>query len=90
MLWSAEGFPQIANGSASYTPPQLEELRSATAGFPDAASVDYLRTRGFRSVVVHRAALPGTPWDGAADRAVDGLGITRQDAGDVVVFDLAG
>ena len=90
MLWSTDGYPRIGNGSASYTPPELEELRAATPGFPDAASVDYLRARGFRTVVAHRDRLPGTPWDGVADRPVDGLGITRTDYGDVVVYDLTG
>lgn len=88
MLWSTDGFGRIANGSASYTPPALNELRTATASFPDAASVAYLRQRGFRTVVVHRSRIAGTPWAGAADKGVDGLGITRRDAGDVVVFDL--
>ncbi len=90
MLWSTDGFPQIANGSASYTPPQLNELRAATTGFPDPGSVAVLRDFGFRTVVAHRDRLPGTPWDGAADRPVDGLGITRTDYGDVIVFDLTG
>jgi hypothetical protein len=90
MLWSTDGFPRIANGSASYTPPALTELRAGTPGFPDAASVTFLRDRGIRTVVVHRNRLPGTPWDGAADRPVDGLRLTRTDVGDVVVFDLAG
>jgi hypothetical protein len=90
MWWSTAGFPRIANGNGSYVPPELASLRDQTAGFPDAGSVQLLRDRGVRTVVVHRALLPGTPWDGAADRPVDGLGIGREDAGDVVVFDLAG
>jgi hypothetical protein len=88
MLWSTAGYPQIANGSASYTPATLEQLRAATAGFPDAASVQVLRDVGIRTVVVHRDRLPGTPWDGAADRPVDGLGISRDVRGEVVLFDL--
>jgi hypothetical protein len=90
MLWSTDGFPRIANGGASYTPKALEELRRQTTGFPDAASVALLRSLGFRTVVVHRDRLAGTPWQGAADRPVDGLGITRTDDGDVVVYDLNG
>ncbi|MCA1710987.1 MAG: hypothetical protein LC789_04805 [Actinobacteria bacterium] len=88
MLWSVDGFPLIGNGSASYAPPVLNELRSGTAGFPDAASVQLLRGKGFRTVVVHRSRVPGTAWQGAPDKPVDGLGITRVDRGDVVVFDL--
>ncbi len=90
MWWSTAGFPQIANGNGSYAPPELSSLRTETGGFPDAPSVALLRLRGIRSVVVHRARTPGTPWDGAADRSVDGLGITREDRGDIVVFDLGG
>lgn len=90
MLWSTDGFVPIANGGASYTPPGLRDLRARTTGFPDVTSVQVLRDRGLRTVVVHRDRLPGTPWDGAADRPVDGLGITRTDYGDAVVFDLSG
>jgi hypothetical protein len=90
MLWSTDGFVPIANGGASYTPQGLRDLRAQTVGFPDRASVQVLREAGVRTVVVHRDRLPGTPWDGAADRPVDGLGITRTDHGDAVVFDLTG
>ena len=44
----------------------------------------------FRIVVLHRERLPGTAWEGAAERLVDGFGISRRDAGDVVIFDLSG
>lgn len=90
MLWSTDGFVPIANGGASYTPPGLRDLRAQTTGFPDPASVQVLRELGLRTVVVHRDRLTGTPWDGAADRPVDGLGITRTDYGNAVLFDLSG
>jgi hypothetical protein len=90
MLWSTDGFPKIANGGASYTPKSLEALRQQTAGFPNPTSITLLRNEGFRIVVMHRDRLPGTPWEGAADRPIDGLGISRRDEGSVVVFDLAG
>ena len=90
MLWSTDGFPKVGNGSASYTPKSLELLRQQTAGFPDAASIELLRGQGFRTVVVHRDRLPGTPWQAAADKPVDGLGISRRDEGSIVVFDLTG
>lgn len=88
MLWSTDGFVPVVNGSASYTPPALTEVRAATATFPDAGSVAFLRDRGVRTVVVHRATAAGTAWAAAADAPVDGLGIERTDAGDVVVFRL--
>jgi hypothetical protein len=90
MLWSTDGFPKVANGSASYTPKALELLRQQTAAFPDAGSIALLRGEGFRTVVVHRDRIPGTPWAAAADKPVDGLGISRRDDGAVVVFDLGG
>lgn len=90
MLWSTDGFPRIANGGASYTPKSLDRLRQQTAGFPDAASVQLLRSDGFRTVVVHRDRIGGTAWAAAADKPVDGLGITRRDLGAIVVFDLSG
>jgi hypothetical protein len=90
MLWSTDGFPRIGNGGASYTPKSLELLRQQTAGFPDPASVQLLRGQGFRTVVVHRDRIAGTPWAAAADKPVDGLGIGRRDLGVIVVFDLSG
>jgi hypothetical protein len=90
MLWSTDGFPKIANGGASYTPRSLEQLRQQTVGFPNPTSIELLRNEGFRIVVLHRDRLPGTPWENAASLPTDGLGITRRDVGDVVVFDLGG
>ncbi|MBC7372882.1 MAG: hypothetical protein H7323_02675, partial [Frankiales bacterium] len=88
LWWSTDGFTQIANGNGSYVPPELTALRTQTAGFPDATSVALLRGMGLRTVVVHRSLVPGTPWESAPDRPVDGLGIGRADLGELVVFDL--
>lgn len=88
MLWSTDGFPLIGNGSASYSSKTLELLRQETASFPDPASIERLRTVGFRTVVVHRDRVAGTPWDGAADRPIDGLGIRRHQDGATVIFDI--
>lgn len=90
MLWSTDGFPRIGNGSASYTSPPLEALRRETASFPDPVSILRLRADGFRTVVVHRDRIAGTPWQAAADKPVDGLGIGRRDDGATVIFDLNG
>jgi hypothetical protein len=87
MLWSTAGFPRIANGNASYLPPRLAAVRQLTS-FPDAASVQFLRSRGYRSVLLHTDRAPGTPWADAANRPLDGLGITSRRIGNVVVFDL--
>lgn len=86
MLWSTDGWPKIVNGGSGFTPQSTEEIRAATVNFPDATSVDYLQQRGIRTVVVLRASLPGTPWERAADRPVDGLPLERTEVGDAVVF----
>jgi hypothetical protein len=88
MLWSTQGWPVIANGSSGFDPPYQAELREQVKGFPDAAAVAALRSRGVRTVVLSRTRAAGTPWEGAADRDVAGLGVTRHDLGDAVVFDL--
>lgn len=90
MLWSTDGFPRIANGGASYTPKSLELLRQGTVSFPDPASVQLLRSEGFRTVVLHRDRIAGTPWEPAVSRPVDGLGISRREVGTLIVFDLNG
>lgn len=87
MYWSTDGFPTIANGAGSFDPPKLAQLWGLTS-FPDPGSVDLLRQRGIETVVVHRERLPGSGWEAAPDKPVDGLGITREDRGGVVVYDL--
>lgn len=78
MLWSTDGWPLIANGSTSVQPRAQEEMRRRVAGFPDAASVAYLRGRGFRTVVLLPGYAFGTPWQGAEAKPVAGLPLTRQ------------
>jgi hypothetical protein len=87
MLWSTDGFPRIANGNASYLPPGLSAVRGLTS-FPDAASVLFLRSRGYRTVVLHTDRVAGTPWADTANRPTDGLGITSRQVGSVIVYDL--
>ncbi len=88
MLWSTEGWPVLANGSSGYDPPSQSRLREVTTTFPDAASVAELRLRGVRTVVLVRSRATGSPWEQAADRPVDGLGLQRLDLGDAVVYRL--
>ncbi len=89
MFWSTAGFPALVNGSSGFTPAALADLRQRTAGFPDVASVELLRRRGVRTVVVLRNRIPGTPWQAAADSPVDGLPLTRSEVDGAVVFALA-
>ncbi len=78
MFWSTDGFPRIANGSTSVQPRAQEEMRAHVAGFPDARSVAYLRSRGFRTVVLLPGYAYGTPWQGAETKPVTGLGLRRE------------
>ncbi|MGW9197880.1 hypothetical protein [Micromonospora chersina] len=88
MLWSTDRFQRMVNGGSGFTPDSQAQAREATVSFPDFASVDYLRRRGVKNVVVLRDRLAGTPWEGMLDRPVDGLGVTREDVGDAVVYRL--
>ncbi|WP_326553453.1 hypothetical protein [Micromonospora sp. NBC_01813] len=89
MLWTTEGgFPQVANGLAGFVPVSQEQTRAATAFFPDPASVAYLRDLGVRTVLVMPDRLIGTPWEGVAERPVDGLGVTREEVDGVLVYRL--
>lgn len=86
MLWSTQEFPKLVNGSSGFTPPQLEETRVRVQSFPDATSVEYLRDLGVRTVILLPVWLPGTPWEQALQRPIDGLPLTRDEVGSAVVF----
>ncbi|WP_234040183.1 hypothetical protein [Micromonospora coerulea] len=88
MLWSTSRFQDMVNGGSGFTPDSQARVRELTLGFPDQPSVDYLRTLGIRNVVVLRGQLAGTPWERIIDNPVDGLGITREEVGDAVVYRL--
>ncbi|MGW4291582.1 hypothetical protein ACWEH1_00780 [Micromonospora chersina] len=88
MLWSTDRFQRMVNGGSGFTPESQAQAREFTVSFPDFASVDYLRRRGVKNVVVLRDRLGGTPWEGMLDRPVDGLGVTREEVGDAVVYRL--
>ncbi|MBL8931800.1 MAG: hypothetical protein JNL54_16895 [Kineosporiaceae bacterium] len=89
MFWTTEGWPVVANGDSGFNASGQQLLREQARTFPDVASVSALRERGIRTVVVVRSRTEPTKWPTAADDPVDGLGITRTDRGDAVVFDLA-
>jgi hypothetical protein len=86
MLWSTDGFPRIVNGGSGFIPARLQEVRQSTATFPDPTSISYLRGLGVRTVIVLRRQVAGTPWENSVDAPVDGLGVTRQESGDAVIF----
>ncbi|MEH0842144.1 hypothetical protein V6U81_07095 [Micromonospora sp. CPCC 205711] len=88
MLWSTDGFPRVVNGLASFTPASQEAIRAASVSFPDVGSVAYLRAVGVRTVVLLPRYATGTPWQDAAGRPVDGLGVRREVVADGIVFHL--
>lgn len=89
MLWSTDGFPQVANGSSGVTPDSLNKTSEMTKSFPDAASVAYLRGLGVRTVVWYASFGPGSAWADAPNRPLDGLGVTKEQIGDDWVFHLS-
>jgi hypothetical protein len=86
--WGIGRFPNMANAASSFDPQVILDIRSAARGFPDVASVRYLRHIGVRSVLLHRKLAAGTDWQDTAARSIAGLGITRRDEGELVMYDL--
>lgn len=89
MLWSTDGFPKVVNGSSGFTPTSPSLTRSATLSFPDRDSVAFLRDIGVRTVILLPDLAAGTSWADVSSRPVEGLGITRQQVGNTLVFDLS-
>lgn len=89
MFWSTDGFPDIVNGYGSIRLPAPDALRDRMTAFPDASSVEALRAYGVRSVLLHAGLAEGTPWERAAERPTDGLGLDVRRIDDVIVYTLA-
>jgi hypothetical protein len=97
--FSTDGFPKIADGNSTFDIPAMDDVRGGMAGFPDKAGVEKLRYYGIRTVVLHLhlPRLPGlngaavsAPLDpvAAAAKPVTGLGITRRQVGNVVIYEI--
>ena len=86
MLWSTDRFVKIVNGGSGFTPQSLEQTREVVKNFPDQASVDYLRQLGVQEVIVLRQPSLGQAPENALTATGDGLGITREEREDAVVF----
>ncbi|GLY08542.1 hypothetical protein [Actinoplanes sp. NBRC 101535] len=88
-LWSTTRFQSLANGGGAFAAARQSELRSRVASFPDAASVEYLRSVHVTVVVLLRAESVGTSWERSGIVPVDALGISREDLDEnTVVFRL--
>jgi hypothetical protein len=88
LLWSTDRFGDLVNGAGPLIPTELADARERVRTFPDAASVEYLRRLGVRTVVLLPDRVRGTPWEQAAEAPVEALGITRQADAGAVVFQL--
>jgi hypothetical protein len=86
--WSIGDFPSMVNGVGAFDPDEQVRIREAVRGFPDERSIRVLRAVGVRTVLVHLAQAPGTPWENAADKPIRGLALARVRIGDVVLFRL--
>jgi hypothetical protein len=87
--WGIGRFPKMANAASSFDPKVILDIRSAALAFPDARSVRFLRRIGVRSVVLHRDLAVGSDWQDTAHRSIAGLGITRREQGDLVIYRLS-
>lgn len=90
MLWSTDGLPKMVNGGSGFTPNDQEILRSNMQQFPDEATVAQLRDLKIHTVVVIRDQAAGSPYARAIDAPIDGLGITRTEQGDIVLYNIDG
>lgn len=86
MLWSVDGFPQLANGNSGNFPPQYEAVVADTTNFPDPAGVAALKHFGIHTVVVLKVDAQSTRYAAALHRPLTGLPVTRNETDDLVVF----
>jgi hypothetical protein len=89
MYWTTDRFIPVANGASGFVPTEVARTRDQTQSFPDQPSIAYLRELGVKTVVILNEWAGGTPYEDAATRPIDGLGITREVLPDAVVFHLS-
>ena len=77
----------MVNGGSGFTP-RVRSGRQVGRALPDEPSIEALRAAGVKTVLIDKKKAQGSPYRAAIDAPVDGLGITREDQGDVVVFTL--
>ncbi|GIH14176.1 hypothetical protein [Rugosimonospora africana] len=97
MLWSTANFVPLVNGSSGFFPQGFLHTEEVVKTFPDATSVQYLRGLGVRTVLVLRQPnamrFDGPPEDAgipvhALTGSIDGLGISRDEQPDAVIYHL--
>lgn len=87
-LWSVDGFYDLANGHGGFVPESYVDTLEAVMSFPDPTSVEFLRARGIKTVIVHPALPAGVLWAEARTRPVEPLGIGRNVRGGAIIFDI--
>ncbi len=87
-LWSVDGWYRLADGSSGFDTTAITAMRDQIKNFPDAASVATLRALGVRTVVVLRGWVVDTVWEHSAERPITGLGVIKDDRGEVVIYRL--
>ena len=85
--WSIDGFPEMANGVAAFTPDEQAAIREVSKSFPDPEAIDDLREAGIETVVVVTDWLPGSDWAGL-DHESDPIGVGVEREGGTVVYRL--
>jgi hypothetical protein len=90
MLWSTDGLPKMVNGGSGFTPDDQQILRLNMQQFPDQATVAQLRELKIHTVVVLRDQAQGGEYAKAIDAPIDGLGITRTEQGNVILYKIDG
>jgi hypothetical protein len=86
ILWSTDGYPKIVNGRSSLNPGFTRAFIRREHSFPDRITVRRLQRLGVRSVVVHTNRVRHTPWEGAPDKPVGNLPLTRERKGELLIY----
>jgi hypothetical protein len=98
--FSTDGFYEIPIGNSTFDMPDVDDLRGGMNGFPDRASVEKLRYYHIHTVVLHTVLPKGLPPEhgaviaeppdpaAAAKKPIAGLGITREQVGSVVIYEI--
>ncbi|GAA1662188.1 hypothetical protein GCM10009830_04240 [Glycomyces endophyticus] len=86
-FWTVDGFVDMVNGSAAFTPAATSEIRDLSKSFPSEGAVDALREAGVETVVVVPDWLPGSDWAGV-DTETDPFGVDVERTDDAIVYDL--
>ncbi|RRR99624.1 hypothetical protein [Glycomyces terrestris] len=86
-FWTVDGFPEMVNGSAAFTPAGTSELRDLSKSFPSEDAIAGLREAGVETVVVVPGWLPGSDWAGL-DTEAEPFGVEVERTDDAIVYDL--